>query len=67
MTDHLYREIDELRADRAALSAGLYDMIAMYETKKRNSVRLGKARAALTQHGVWPSPTAADTEGKSGA
>lgn len=39
------------------LSAALADMIDMYETKKRNSVRLGNARAALTNHGVWPEKT----------
>lgn len=36
------------------LSAALADMIAMYESKKRNGIRLGNARAALTNHGIWP-------------
>lgn len=36
------------------LSAALADMIAMYEAKTRNGVRLGKARAALNLHGIAP-------------
>lgn len=42
------------------LSAALADMIAMYETKTRSSVRLGNARAALNLHGIaTPSHTRA--------
>lgn len=51
MTDHLYCEIEELRHQNERLSAALADMISMYEGKKRDSVRLGKARAALHQCG----------------
>lgn len=54
MTDHLYREIEELRGKNQRLSAALTDMIAMYEAKKRDGLRLGKARAALTQAGTPP-------------
>ncbi len=36
------------------LSTALADMIDMYETKRRNGVRLGKARAALNLHGITP-------------
>jgi hypothetical protein len=43
------------------LSKALADMIAMYEGKKRDGLRLGNARAALNMHGV-PSPDPTRTE-----
>lgn len=62
MTDHLYREIEDLRRKNERLSDALADMIAMYEQKKRNGVRLGKARAALTSFGRWPEATPVSEE-----
>jgi hypothetical protein len=65
MTDHLYSEIEDLRAKNERLSVALADMIAMYEAKKRDGLRLGKARAALTMHGKWPeSPATVTAEPK---
>jgi hypothetical protein len=58
VTDHLYREIDDLRTKNERLSAALADMITMYEAKKRDGLRLGRARAALTMHGKWPESPA---------
>jgi hypothetical protein len=43
------------RSRNDKLSEALADMIAMYEAKKRDGVRLGKARAALTANGTWPA------------
>lgn len=62
MTDHIYREIESLRRDKERLSDALADMIEMYETKKRNGLRLGRARAALTNHGRWPEKSAQSEE-----
>lgn len=44
------------------LSKALADMIEMYAQKKRSGVRLGKARAALTNHGVWPTQSPVSEE-----
>ena len=62
MTDHLYREIEKLRRDNDALSRALADMIDMYKTKRRNGIRLGQARAALTNHGKWPESSESEKE-----
>lgn len=46
---------DWVKADSVKkLSVALADMIDMYVTKKRNSIRLGNARAALNLHGIAP-------------
>jgi hypothetical protein len=66
MTDHLYREIEELRESKQRLSAALADMIDMYEKKKRNGIRLGNARAALTGWGVWPKKSSESEEASHG-
>lgn len=58
MTDHLYREIEEARLNNERLSTALADMIDMYEKKKRNGIRLGKARAALNQCRAAPAVSA---------
>jgi len=46
------------------LSAALSDMIALYEGKRRDGIRLGNARAALNLHGIAPleqDPTPAES------
>ena len=56
MTDHLYREIEELRRNNELLSKALADMISMYESKTRHGAKFGNARAALNQFGSLPKP-----------
>lgn len=40
--------------DVLLLSNALAEMIAMYESKKRDHKVLSRARVALTNHGIWP-------------
>lgn len=61
MTDHLYREIEDLRRSNEILSKALAEMISMYKLKKRHGVKFGNARAALNQFGSKP-PASSEPE-----